>query len=111
MPPDHGAACVREVLADADLRTLWRSELDAVRAHIKKTRAALSAARINSIPMHLIATQKGMFSTLPLSTAQIEALRGEHAIYMTDLARINVAGLRQRDIPRFLDALASVCRE
>lgn len=108
MPPDHGAACVREVLADEALRASWRAELDGIRAHIKKTRAALASARINSIPMQLIATQKGMFSTLPLSQTQILALRETHGIYMTDAARINVAGLRETDLPRFIDALKAV---
>ncbi len=111
MPPDHGAACVREVLANTELRASWRAELDGIRAHIKRTRAALASARINSIPMHLIADQKGMFSTLPLGPSQIEAMRAEHGIYMTDLARINVAGLRERDIDRFVDALTIATRD
>lgn len=108
MPPDHGAAIVREVLADAALRASWREELDATRAHIKRTRALLAEARVNSLPMHLIAAQKGMFSTLPLTEAQVVALREVHGIYMTDAARINVAGLREADIPRFVEALRAV---
>lgn len=108
MPPDHGAACVREVLGDPNLRATWREELDTIRAHIKKTRAALATARINSIPMQRIAAQKGMFSTLPLTSAQISTLRDEHGIYVTDDGRINVAGLREADIPRFLEALRAV---
>ncbi len=105
MPPDHGAAIVREVLGDAALRASWRDELDAIRSHIKRTRRALAAERVNSIPMHLIAEQKGMFSTLPLSPQQVGLMRKHHAIYMTDDARINVAGLREADIPRFVEAL------
>ncbi|MGE0533059.1 MAG: aromatic amino acid transaminase [Hyphomonadaceae bacterium] len=108
MPPDHGAACVRTVLADETLRANWRAELDAIRGHIKRTREALAAARINSMPMHLIAAQKGMFSTLPLSPEQITTLRQQYGIYMTDSGRINVAGLRAQDLPRFLDALKAV---
>lgn len=108
MPPDHGAAVVREVLGDPALRASWREELDAIRAHIRRTRALLAEARVNSMPMHLIAAQKGMFSTLPLSEAQVGTLREQHAIYMTDAARINVAGLREADIPRFVDALKAV---
>lgn len=108
MPPDHGAAVVREVLKDDALRADWRAELDDIRAHIKRTRARLAEARVNSLPMHLIAAQKGMFSTLPLSEAQVATLREEHAIYMTDSARINVAGLREADIPRFIEALKAV---
>jgi aromatic-amino-acid transaminase len=108
MPPDHGAALVRDVLKDGALRADWRAELDQIRAHIKRTRAALAAERVNSIPMHLIADQKGMFSTLPLSETQVTALRERHGIYMTDAARINVAGLREADIPRFVEALRAV---
>ncbi len=108
MPPDHGAAIVREVLSDAALRASWREELDHIRAHIKRTRAQLAAERVNSLPMHLIALQKGMFSTLPLNGNQINVLRETHGIYMTDAARINVAGLREADIPRFVEALRAV---
>ena len=39
---------------------------------------------------------------------QIETLRAEHGIYMTDLARINVAGVRKSEIGRFLEALKAV---
>jgi aromatic-amino-acid transaminase len=108
MPPDHGAAIVREVLSDEALRASWREELDQIRTHIKRTRKLLAEERVNSIPMHLIAAQKGMFSTLPLSEAQVTVLREQHGIYMTDAARINVAGLREADIPRFVEALRAV---
>jgi aromatic-amino-acid transaminase len=70
MPPDHGAAIVREVLGDERCVNRGAMSLTAS-AHIKRTRAALAAARVNSLPMHLIADQKGMFSTLPLSEAQV----------------------------------------
>jgi len=108
MPPDHGAAIVREVLADEALRQSWRDELDQIRTHIKRTRRLLAEARVNSLPMHLIAAQKGMFSTLPLNEAQVNTLREQHGVYMTDAARINVAGLREADVPRFVEALKAV---
>jgi aromatic-amino-acid transaminase len=73
-----------------------------------KTRAALAASRVNALPMQLIAQQKGMFSTLPLSSAQIETLRVAHGIYMTDSGRINVAGLPEGDVARFIEALRAV---
>ena len=108
MPPDHGASCVRLVLSDADLRTSWKVELDGIRAHIHRTREALAAARVHSIPMHLIGAQKGMFSTLPLNQTQIDTLRAEHGVYMTDSGRINVAGLPAPETDRFLQALKAV---
>ena len=108
MPPDHGASCVRVVLSDPALKQMWIDELDAIRGQMKKTRAALAAARINSIPMSRIGAQRGMFSTLPLEETQIVRLREEFGVYMTDLARINIAGLPERDMERFLTALRAV---
>jgi aromatic-amino-acid transaminase len=108
MPPDHGASCVRVVLSDPKLRELWQVELDEIRGHMKKTRATLASARINSIPMNLIGSQKGMFTTLPLSEAQVVTLREEFGVYMTDAARINVAGLPENETARFLETLAVV---
>ncbi len=99
---------MRAVLSDEALRASWRAELDQIRSHIKRTRQQLAAARVNSMPMHQIADQKGMFSTLPLNDAHVIALREQHGIYMTDSARINVAGLREADIPRFVEALKAV---
>jgi aromatic-amino-acid transaminase len=108
MPPDHGASCVRVVLSDPKLKQMWIEELDAIRGQMKKTRAALAAARINSIPMNLVGAQRGMFSTLPLKDDQIKTLREQYGVYMTDLARINIAGLPERDMDRFLAALRAV---
>ena len=50
-------------------------------------------------------TNKGMFSLLPLSQAQIDSLRDDHAIYMADNGRINVAGLPPESLDRFVDAV------
>jgi aromatic-amino-acid transaminase len=108
MPPDHGASCVRVVLSDVDLRKIWADELEEIRGHMKTTRATLAAARINSIPMHLIGAQKGMFTSLPLSEAQVVRLREGFGVYMTDAARINVAGLPANEVERFIESLKAV---
>jgi aspartate/tyrosine/aromatic aminotransferase len=90
------------------LRKIWADELEEIRGHMKATRATLASVRINSIPMHLIGAQKGMFTTLPLSEAQVVRLREEFGVYMTDAARINVAGLPANEVERFLEALKAV---
>ena len=108
MPPDHGAALVRIVLSDPALRADWETELAQMRVRMKNTRAALAAARVNSVPMGMIGEQKGMFTTLPLSLDQITRLRSEHAIHMTEKGRVNIAGFRERDIPRFIEALSAI---
>ncbi len=103
MPPDHGAAAVRLVLADEALTAGWRSELEGMRRRIASLRAALAEAEPR---LAALAGQTGMFSLLPLSPEAVTRLRVEQAIYMAGAGRINVAGLQEADIPRFAAALA-----
>jgi aromatic-amino-acid transaminase len=109
MPPDHGAAVVGMILADAALAADWRGELDHMRDRIRSVRAALAGlGRIGAIDLTPLARQKGMFALLPLPVATIRDLRTRHAIYMADSGRINIAGLQIDAIPRLADALAMV---
>ena len=109
MPPDHGAAAVRLVLRDPELTNQWHDELDQMRERIRRVRATLAhAGQVGSIDMTPIGTQNGLFSTLPLSREQIAALRENHAVYMAGSGRINVAGLTEGNIDRFVSALADV---
>ena len=52
--------------------------------------------------------QNGMFSTLPLSPDQAERLRSEHAVYMMNSGRMNIAGANADNIPRFAEAILDV---
>jgi CheY-like chemotaxis protein len=52
--------------------------------------------------------QKGMFSLLPLNTAQIQRLRDEHHIYLPGDGRINVAGISRRNVEYVAQSLAAV---
>jgi aromatic-amino-acid transaminase len=105
MPPDHGAAVVRLILADEALRADWRHELDGMRERINAVRQALADAEPQ---LDFIARQRGLFAMLPLTPDQISALRNNHAIYMAPSGRINVAGLALAQVPIFVDALQSV---
>jgi aromatic-amino-acid transaminase len=109
MPPDHGAAAVRLILEDPKLTENWLDELQQMRARIRQVRAKLSeAGRLGHVDLRPIDKQNGMFATLALAKAQIDALRAEHGIYMAGSGRINVAGLTMDNIPKFIDALAAV---
>jgi aromatic-amino-acid transaminase len=109
MPPDHGAAAVRLILEDADLTALWLDELDTMRARMRQVRERLAAAgKIGTVDLAPIGDQNGLFSMLPLSKEQIGVLRDEHGIYMAGSGRINVAGLTQGNIDKFVGALAAV---
>ena len=103
MPPDHGAAAVRIVLDDAELRKQWHGELDAMRDRINSVRSRIAAADDR---LAYIGRQFGMFSMLPLAKEQVLRLREDHAIYMADSGRFNVVGMSDDQIGRFTAAVA-----
>lgn len=111
MPPDHGANTTHLVLSTETLNKLWRQELEEMRGRMLQQRTAFAEAmrkRTNSAQFDYIANQKGMFSRLPLSTAQIETLRNDNGIYIVGDGRINVAGLPEENMDALADAIASV---
>ena len=96
MPPDHGAAIVRMVLTDADLRADWETELAGMRNRMLSLRTGFADAlrrESNSSRFDFIAGQRGMFSRLGISPDEIVKIREEHGIYIVGDSRINVAGL------------------
>ncbi|MFK8083101.1 MAG: aromatic amino acid transaminase [Granulosicoccus sp.] len=114
MPPDHGANSTEIVLSDSTLNADWREELEAMRLRMVGLRQAFSEAmrkRSNSDRFDYIARQKGMFSRLPLDTAQLDKLRNEHGIYIVGDGRINVAGLPEDALDDLADAVCSVIAE
>jgi aromatic-amino-acid transaminase len=109
MPPDHGAAVVRLILQDPQLRADWLAELAEMRDRINSLRARLgSVGAIGPINFRSMAKQRGMFSLLPLTPDQVQALRERHAIHVVDSGRVNLAGLSSGQISRLTDALLDV---
>ncbi len=111
MPPDHGAALVARILGDADLHKIWFDELNTMQGRIVTLRETLSDAlnvQGGEIMSKAVRAQKGMFSMLPLTVSQVERLREEHSIYMTNSARINIAGANLDNIPKLADAILKV---
>lgn len=112
-PPDHGARVVTAILTDPALKTDWADELEAMRQRIQRLREGLAAAvraETGSDRMGFVAAQKGMFSTLPLTEAQIAALREDHGVYAVGGGRVNMAGLTEDTLPQVARALATVLR-
>ena len=111
MPPDHGAELVALVWEDAALRQQWMDELEAMRVRVEELRgllvSGLKALRAD-VDYSFVQRQKGMFSLLPLNTAQIQRLRDEHHIYMPGDGRINVAGISRRNVEYVAQSLAAV---
>jgi aromatic-amino-acid transaminase len=102
MPPDHGAAIVRIVLDDAELRADWRAELDEMAGRIRMLRERLAAYDER---LSYLRDQNGMFSILPIGSEQVLALREQKAIYMANSGRFNVVGLSDDNVDRFAAAI------
>ena len=114
MPPDHGAAIVATILADATLMACWRDELEHMRQRIVGNRRQLDDALASlRAPAKLqnLSRHKGMFSMLPLDADAMERLRADHAIYGTQSGRINIAGLASEQIDRVASALVAVASD
>lgn len=111
MPPDHGAAVVASILADSALRTAWDDELQIMRERLHGLRQALVKRfreRTGGGGFDFIGRQQGMFSLLNLTPAQVKRLRDEHAVYMPNDSRTNIAGLRADQVDAFVDAVLAV---
>ena len=111
MPPDHGAAIVAELLADATLRAAWLDEVGVMRKRMTKLREELVKELRAACPQRdfgFITQQRGMFSLLGITRAQVQALRTDHHVYMTDDSRINIAGLRAGNLAYVAGALSQV---
>jgi len=96
MAPDHGAAIVHEIMSTPDLEQLWRQELDSFRRSIVAKRRELRAtleAENPGFDAGFMESQLGMFSCLPISSAEQYTLENEFHIYMLPEARVNVAAM------------------
>jgi aspartate aminotransferase len=109
MPPAHGAAIVGHILADDELTASWRTELADMRGRLLRMRR-LFADRMaqRGAEFGFIADERGLFSFLGISPAQVERLRDDHSVYLVGSSRINVAGITEANVDRLADALAAV---
>ena len=105
MPPDHGAAAVRIILESEDLTFAWQKEVERMQRRISGVRQALATAEPR---LAFLARQCGMFSQLQIEVSAVARLRAEHGIYMPTSGRANLAGLRLKDLPIFLQGLKVV---
>jgi aromatic-amino-acid transaminase len=108
-PPDHGAAAARIVMEDPELTRQWLGELDMMRSRMRQVRERLAAAgKVGGVDLAPIGKQHGLFSIIPFTPEQVQAMRDKHGIYFAGSGRINVAGLTSGNIEQFIAAVADV---
>lgn len=111
MPPDHGATVVEMILTDPAMRADWEQELTLMRQRINGLRTLL-VDRLHSAGVsrdfHFIQNEKGMFSFLGISVAQVQTLVKDYSIYLVDSSRINVAGINNGNIDYLVDSIKKV---
>ncbi len=110
-PPMHGAKIVSTILKTTFLKCLWDEELLWMRQRIFEIRnnfvAALSLAGCARDYSYLL-NKKGLFFFSNLSPEQVERLKKEHAIYITEDGRINIAGLNEESLSFVAKAVVQV---
>lgn len=111
MPPSHGATAVSLVLENQELNTLWLEELAEMRDRINSLRTLLVdklREKNASQDFSFIERQRGMFSFLGITPAQVQQLREEYSIYMVDSSRISIAGINQSNIEYLTDSIVAI---
>ena len=111
MPPDHGAAVVAMILNDDELRADWIDELTEMRERLRDMRQLLHDALREEAPdydfSHLVRA-RGMFCFLGVSPGQVGRLKTDHAVYMVDSSRINIAGITANNVGHIAKSVAAV---
>jgi aromatic-amino-acid transaminase len=110
-PPLHAAQIVSKVLTQADLRASWEQAVAAMRVRIQAMRQQLHAEVLRQAPqlkLNYLLEQRGMFSYTRLSSAQVDRLRDEFAIYLLTSGRMCLTGLNTRNLQTVATALVQV---
>jgi len=112
-PPTHGGTLVANVLKDAELFSLWETELAGMRDRIRVMRQQL-VQKIREAgatqDFSFVLAQRGMFSYSGLTAAQVDKLREDHAIYALSTGRICVAALNSKNIDVVAKGIAQVLK-
>jgi len=110
MPPAHGAILAGKIFTDEHLGQVWRQELAQMCERINGFRGLLDEklSAASGEDFSFIRREKGMFSFLGLSEAQVDRLREEFSVYMLGSSRINVAGVNHSNIDYLAESVAKV---
>ena len=111
-PPAHGAHIVHTVLSDPALKAMWQQDLAGMNQRLKDLRAAFAKrmTKLTGQDFGYVTRQYGLFSFVNVTPEQAKALRDDHAVYIVESGRINIAGLSQHNMEQVCQGLADVLR-
>ena len=111
MPPAHGAALVETILGSQELTQEWHIELAEMRNRINGNRTVIVDKLIEkgvTRDFSFIANQKGMFSFLGITPAQVQQLQDEYSVYMVGSSRMSIAGISPTNVDYLAESIAKV---
>lgn len=108
-PPKFAGSVVAEVLADPELETRWRKEVDEMRERMVLMRRLFAeAGERHGVDLSFVVGQKGMFSFTGFTKEMMTELREKYAVYGVVNGRICVAGLNHGNVEYAAEAFAKV---
>ena len=111
MPPAHGAAVVEIILGSEELTQEWHTELTEMRNRINGNRKVIVDKLIEkgvTRDFSFIANQKGMFSFLGITPAQVQQLQDQYSVYMVGSSRMSIAGIAPSNVDYLAESIAKV---
>lgn len=102
-PAAFGELIVKNVLSSNELKDEWLYDLHMMQESLTKRRRLFVQKTHSKFPY--VMQQKGLFSLLELSPAQIEILKNKNAIYLLKNGRLNFGGIGQNNMPRLCKAI------
>eukprot|EP01088_Endostelium_zonatum_P008609 TRINITY_DN21762_c0_g1_i1.p1 TRINITY_DN21762_c0_g1~~TRINITY_DN21762_c0_g1_i1.p1 ORF type:complete len:432 (+),score=103.40 TRINITY_DN21762_c0_g1_i1:65-1360(+) len=110
-PPKFGARIVAEILKDAQLKSLWKSEVKGMADRIIGMRSALVSGLKNAgstKDWSHVTSQIGMFCYSGLTGEQVDRLAKDYHIYMTRNGRISMAGVTTKNVDYLAKSMHAV---
>jgi aspartate/tyrosine/aromatic aminotransferase len=108
-PPAYGARLICTLLKNAELKALWREELEQLRLRIHARRALfieeMAKYQDKSALLENHANRNTIFLRTGLASNQVEYLRKKYAFYMNYSGQINVMTIDPQSMPLVCSAI------
>ncbi|AMD18865.1 HBL037Wp [Eremothecium sinecaudum] len=106
-PPRYGSMIATTILTNKNLKQQWYMDVKAIRDRLWLVRNTLHE-RLNWPRLIDKNTQHGMFYYSGLSPKQVNTLRKECSVYVTEDGRISLSGINSRNVDYVCEALLAV---